>query len=53
MTTEYSTPRQAGYWTTEQSEYHEAMDVKKDFILRAFTYSVSDTNAESLYKKSL
>jgi len=29
-----------------------AMDIKKNFILRAFNYVVSDTNVESIYKHS-
>ena len=29
-----------------------AMDIKKNFILRAFNYVLSDINVESLYKHS-
>jgi hypothetical protein len=29
-----------------------AMDIKKNFILKAFNYAASDINVESLYKHS-
>ena len=58
MTTKYSTKPKASRILGQLKNKAEglntsgAMDIKKDFILRALNYAVSDINAKSLYKHS-